>query len=71
MFGETVELIHTRALRLPVQKILGVERTRATFLSYSELEQAGFTADLSALLEPATHVDLVQETLLAMAPVTT
>ena len=68
LFGEPVELLHTRALRLSVQAILAVERTRATFLSYSEQDQAGFAADLSALLEPRSHVDLVQETLLAMAP---
>jgi ubiquinone/menaquinone biosynthesis C-methylase UbiE len=68
LFGETVELSHTRALRLPVQAILGVERTRATFLNYSAQDQAGFAADLSALLAPSSHVDLVQETLLAMAP---
>jgi ubiquinone/menaquinone biosynthesis C-methylase UbiE len=68
LFGETVELLHTRALRLPVQTVLGVERTRATFLSYSEQDQARFTADLSTLLEPGSRVDLVQETLLSMAP---
>ena len=71
LFGETVELLHTRALRLPVQAILGVERTRATFLSYSEQDQASFTAGLSALVEPSSDVDLVQETLLAMAPTVT
>jgi ubiquinone/menaquinone biosynthesis C-methylase UbiE len=69
LFGETVELTHTRALTVPVQTVLGVERTRATFLSYSEQDKAGFTADLSALLEPGSRVDLSQETFLAMAPV--
>jgi ubiquinone/menaquinone biosynthesis C-methylase UbiE len=71
LFGETVELIHTRALRLPVPTILGVERTRATFLSYSEQDQANFTADLNALLEHSSDVDVVQETLLSMAPAAT
>ena len=71
LFGETVELIHTRALRLPAAAISGVERTRATFLSYSEQDQASFTADLSALLEHSSHVDLAQETLLSMAPAAT
>jgi ubiquinone/menaquinone biosynthesis C-methylase UbiE len=71
LFGETVELVHTRSLRLPVPTIIGVERTRATFLSYSEQDQASFTADLSALLEHRSHVDLVQETLLSMAPAAT
>jgi SAM-dependent methyltransferase len=69
LFGEPVEARHTRALRLPAETVIGVERTRATFLSYSEQDQAGFTADLRALLEPASDVDLTQETLLAMAQV--
>ena len=68
LFGQTTEVSHARALRLAAQTILGVERTRATFLSYTGQDQAGFTADLKALLEPGSHIDLVQETLLAMAP---
>lgn len=68
LFGEPAEARHTMALRLPAETVMGVERTRATFLSYSEQDQASFTADLRTLLEPDSHVDLVQETLLAMAP---
>jgi ubiquinone/menaquinone biosynthesis C-methylase UbiE len=68
LFGQTVEASHSRALRLPAETVVGVERTRATFLSYSEQDQADFTADLTALLAPGTHIDLVQETFLAMAP---
>ena len=71
MFGETVELTHTRDLRLSAPTIVGVESTRATFLSYSEQDQESFTADLTALLEHSSHVDLVQETLLSMAPAAT
>ena len=71
LFGETIELLHTRALRLPVQAVAEVERTRATFLSYSQQDQADFTAGLSSLLEPGSHIDVVQETLLAMAPAAT
>jgi hypothetical protein len=56
------------ALRLPAETVIGVERTRATFLSYTEQDQADFTADLNALLVPGSHIDLVQETFLAMAP---
>ena len=63
-----MEASHARALRLPVETVLGVERTRATFLSYSKQDQAGFTADLKALLAVRSHIDLVQETFLAMAP---
>ena len=51
-----------------METVLGVERTRATFLSYSKQDQAGFTADLKALLAVRSHIDLVQETFLAMAP---
>jgi hypothetical protein len=68
LFGDTVETSHTRQLRLPAETIIGVERTRATFLSFPEQDQANFTADLEAFLKPGSHVDLVQETLLAMAP---
>lgn len=67
-FGGTLEVSHTRALRLPAETVIGVERTRATFLNYAEQDQADFTADLKALLEPGSHIDLVQETFLAMAP---
>ena len=69
LFGETVETSHTKALRLPAETVLGVESTRATFLSYPEQDQVRFAADLKALLEPSPHIDLVQETFLAMAPV--
>lgn len=71
LFGPAAEVTHTRDLQVPAQAILGVERTRAAFLSYSQHDQAAFTADLRALLEPATHIDLAQETLLAMAPAAT
>ena len=68
LFGATVEVSHTRAVQLPAETVIGVERTRATFLSYAEQDQADFTADLKALLEPGSHIDLLQETFLAMAP---
>ncbi|MBO0789006.1 MAG: class I SAM-dependent methyltransferase, partial [Actinobacteria bacterium] len=68
LFGQTLEAGHTRALRLPAETVIGLERTRATFLSFTEQDQAGFSADLTALLQPGTHIDLVQETFLAMAP---
>ena len=68
LFGEPVELRHTSPLQLSAAAVIGLERTRATYLSYSEQDQADFTADLSALLAPGSHVDLVQDTLLSMAP---
>ena len=69
LFGETVTAHHETALQLPAETVAGVECTRATFLSYGEKDQAGFTADLRKLLEPSSRVDLIQETFLAMAPV--
>ncbi len=69
LFGETVEASHTRAIHLPAETVIGVERTRATFLTYAEQDQAEFTADLKALLEPGSHIDLIQESFLAMAPI--
>jgi ubiquinone/menaquinone biosynthesis C-methylase UbiE len=68
LFGEPVELQDESELRLGAQTILGVERTRATFLSYSKQDQESFTADLAALLDPSSLVDVVQYTFLAMAP---
>ena len=68
LFGATVEASHTTALRLPAETVIGVERTRATFLSYAEQEQADFTAELTALLEPGSPIDLIQDSFLAMAP---
>jgi ubiquinone/menaquinone biosynthesis C-methylase UbiE len=69
LFGETVEASHNRALRLPAETVVGVERTRATFLTYADEDQADFTADLKALLEPGSHIDLIQDSFLAMAPI--
>lgn len=68
LFGATVEASHARATRLPAQTVLGVERTRATFLSYSQQDQADFTTDLGALLGHSSRIDVVEETFLAMAP---
>jgi hypothetical protein len=62
-----VELSHSAALRLPAQTVIGVERTRATFLSYAEQDQADFTAELTVLLEPGSHIELTHDSFLAMA----
>jgi ubiquinone/menaquinone biosynthesis C-methylase UbiE len=67
LFGATVEVSHTAALRLPATTVIGLERTRATFLSYPEQDQADFTAELTALLQPHAHIDLIQDSFLAMA----
>jgi hypothetical protein len=49
----------------------GMHAPAPPFLSYSQQDQASFTADLGRLLQPATYIDLAQETFLAMAPATT
>jgi hypothetical protein len=69
VFGETVEASHEADLRLPAGTVAGVERTRATFLSYSAADQAAFTADLNSLLHASPYLDVVQRTFLAMAQV--
>jgi SAM-dependent methyltransferase len=67
LFGRTVEASYSRALRLPPGNVLGVERTRATFLSWPEQHQVAFTRDLAALLEPDSDIEATQDTFLAMA----
>lgn len=69
LFADVVEASHSYRLRLPAQVVLGVECTRATFLSYSESDRAAFVADLRSLLGSAPEVDVTQETFLAMARV--
>jgi ubiquinone/menaquinone biosynthesis C-methylase UbiE len=69
LFGTVTEAGQQTPLRLPADAVVGVERTRATFLSYDERDQAGFTAELRSLLGSSSHIDLAQETFLAMAQV--
>ena len=69
LFGAIVERAHEEPLELPARTVLGVECTRATYLSFNDVARQGFAADLEALLLPAPSVTLVQETCLAMAPV--
>jgi ubiquinone/menaquinone biosynthesis C-methylase UbiE len=67
MFGPVIETSHERNLRLRSETVIGVESTRAVFLSYSRTDQAAFVADLRQLLEPSPEIELLQETLLAVA----
>ena len=69
LFGTVVEGTHEQPLELPARTVLGVECTRATYLSFNDAARRGFAADLEELLQPAPTVSLVQETYLAMAPV--
>jgi len=69
LFADVVEASHSCQLSLPAQVVLGVECTRATFLSYSDRNRAEFVAELETLLGSATEVGVTQKTLLAMARV--
>ncbi len=69
LFGEVVTAHQARPLILPRETVVGVECTRATFLSFERDDQEGFTSELHALLEPTPQVALVQDTFLAMAEV--
>ena len=67
LFGEVVEETHRLPLSIPAETVIGVECTRATFLSYPPDDQQRFAADLRRLLDGSPLVDLTQETHLAMA----
>ena len=69
LFTDVVELSHSDRLRLPAHVVLGVECTRATFLSFDARARAAFVAELRGLIGSATEVDLRQETFGAMARV--
>ncbi len=69
LFGTVVEGTHEQPLELPHRTVLGVECTRATYLSFNDAAKQGFAADLEELLGPAPTVSLVQETYLAMTSV--
>ena len=69
LFGAVVEATHERPLKLAAETVLGVECTRATYLSFNDAGRHGFTDDLEELLKLTPVVALTQETYLAMAPV--
>lgn len=67
-FGVGVERVLRQPLKLPRESVIGVECTRATYLSYGPADQAGFASELRAVLEETPRVSLLQETFLSMAP---
>lgn len=69
-FGDVVEMTHEKHLWIPAQTVLGVECTRATYLDYDQSTRQSFAAELRAVLNTTPMVNLLQETFLAMAPVT-
>lgn len=68
-FGPPVERSVSQPMVLPAETVIGVETTRATFLSWPEHTRRRFAGDLRHLLPPHADVHLTQETSLAMAQV--
>jgi SAM-dependent methyltransferase len=69
LFGVAVERAHSQTMRLPVDTVIGVENTRATFLSWAPNVQQGFNDELRRHLRAQADVPLSQETKLTMAQV--
>ncbi len=68
-FGPPIERPHGQRIVLPAQTVIGVETTRATFLSWPERTQQDFAGELRRLLQHCADVHLTQQTSLAMAQV--
>lgn len=69
LFGPPVEGSHCARIVLPTETVLGVETTRATFLSWPDHVRQGFIGDLRRYLQTYADVPLTQRTWLAMAQV--
>jgi ubiquinone/menaquinone biosynthesis C-methylase UbiE len=69
LFGPPVVREHAQRRSMPAGRVLGLELTRATSLSYDEATRASFRAELAALLQNSAEVGLEQRTHLTMAPV--
>jgi hypothetical protein len=69
LFGEPLEKTHAERISLPVDVVVGVESTRATFLSWDADARRAFTEQMRRHLRGLPSVDLTQQTTLTMAPV--
>jgi ubiquinone/menaquinone biosynthesis C-methylase UbiE len=68
-FGPPAERSYSEPIVLPAQTVIGVETTRATFLSWPPHTQQDFTSELRRRLQHCADVHLTQQTSLAMAQV--
>jgi SAM-dependent methyltransferase len=68
-FGPPAERSYSQRITLPAQTVIGVETTRATFLSWPEHTQQDFARGLRRHLRHGADVHLTQQTSLAMAQV--
>jgi hypothetical protein len=69
LFGPPIERSHGQRIVLPAATVIGVETTRAIFLSWPEHTQQDFADDLRRHLQHGADVHLTQQTSLAMAQV--
>jgi len=69
LFGPPIERSHRQRIVLPAMTVIGVETTRAIFLSWPEHVQQDFADDLRHHLQHGADVHLTQQTSLAMAQV--
>jgi ubiquinone/menaquinone biosynthesis C-methylase UbiE len=68
-FGPPVKRSHAQRIVLPAETVVGLESTRATFLSWPEQVRQDFLTELRHSLRATVEVPLTQETSLAMARV--
>jgi hypothetical protein len=71
LFGEPVEKTHAEPISLPAEVVVGVESTRATFLSWDTDARRDFAQQMRHHLRGHPNVALTQQTTLTMAPVLT
>jgi ubiquinone/menaquinone biosynthesis C-methylase UbiE len=71
LFGQAFEKAHAERISLPAQVAVGVECTRATFLSWDADVRRGFTEQVRSHLSGLPSMDLTQQTRLTMAPALT
>ena len=69
LFDAAIVRAHGERATLPTDVVITLEHTRATSLSYDDVTRAGFTDELTALLDQQTTVGLEQQTSLTMAQV--
>ena len=69
LFGIPACLSDRQQLSLPAGDVIGLESTRATFLSWPHDTQRHFTDELRRLLEPQPAVHLTRHTAVTMAQV--
>jgi len=69
LFGSPVLHDHTERIIRPTAEVIGVESTRATFLSWPPDVRRGFTEEMRYRLEPRFEVHLTRHTSVTMVPV--